>query len=188
MFEDSGILAQVRNYVHSHSPLVAQTLFVIWGGGCNFLEQDISSNETVEQAVKDLEECVNLLMTAGARTILMGTQPSMGYSPEMRANNRESFFHQITAQFNDSLTRSAGRLRQDSSAGIILADIAGLVAEVRADARQFGFSNITDSCFVGGAACEEPNSYLYWDNVHFSTSMHRLLAERFYKAVATEYT
>jgi thermolabile hemolysin len=186
-FENSGILAQVRKYVHARPPAVAPTLFVIWGGGANFLEQEVSVTETVEGAVRDLEACVDLLKAAGARTILLGTQPSMGYSPEMRANNKESFFHHITAQFNDSLARSAERLRQDSSARIMLADIAGRVAEVLAAPQQFGFSNVTDSCFVDGAACAEPDSYLYWDNVHFTTSMHRLVAERFYEAVTAEY-
>lgn len=188
VFENSGILAQVQKYVHIYSQVEAQTLFVLWGGGANFLAQDIAFDETVEQAIKDLQGCVDILTKAGAQTILMGTQPSMGSSPEMRANKREAHFHQLTTQFNDRLSHWVEQLHQQLATRIVLADIAGLAAAAMAQPQQFGFSNSTDSCLVDGIVCQDSDKYLFWDGVHFTTAFHRLLAERFYEALAVGYT
>ncbi len=44
----------------------------------------------------------------------------------------------------------------------------------------FGFSNATDACITPGvffgAICREPWDYVFWDGIHPTAAMHRIVA------------
>ena len=59
---------------------------------------------------------------------------------------------------------------------VMEADFFGVYNSIAADPGAFGISNIVDPCFDGGLTCADPGSYFFWDTIHPTTVVHRLLA------------
>ena len=46
----------------------------------------------------------------------------------------------------------------------------------------FGFTNVTDPCYVGpytggGTVCADPDQYLFWDTLHPTAADHAIIGE-----------
>jgi phospholipase/lecithinase/hemolysin len=63
---------------------------------------------------------------------------------------------------------------------VVLFDVFTLLTEVVADPQAFDLSNGTDACITPGvffgAICREPWEYVFWDGIHPTTAMHRIVA------------
>lgn len=67
---------------------------------------------------------------------------------------------------------------------VVIIDAAALMEEVTANPGDFNLTNVTDACvnaatgrYAGACNAANANSYLYWDNLHPTTAVHRLLAD-----------
>ena len=56
---------------------------------------------------------------------------------------------------------------------------------IEADPAAYGITNLTTPCFNGTTVCADPSQYLFWDDVHPTTSADALLAAQFDAAVTT---
>ena len=78
----------------------------------------------------------------------------------------------LAASMNTAL---AARLAGE--AGVTTFDIFGLGTQIAANPALFGFTNISDACgAVAGANC---NQYAYWDGIHPTAALHRVVADAF---------
>ncbi|MGI9320676.1 MAG: hypothetical protein ACR2O5_04625, partial [Thiogranum sp.] len=63
---------------------------------------------------------------------------------------------------------------------VVLFDVFTLLTEVVADPQAFDLSNGTDACITPGvffgAICREPWEYVFWDGIHPTAAMHRIVA------------
>jgi phospholipase/lecithinase/hemolysin len=70
---------------------------------------------------------------------------------------------------------------QQPNLNIKIFDVNYVVSQIIASPTTFGFTNVTDSCLsiVNGtpSACKNPNEYLFWDNLHPTTTAHDIVAE-----------
>jgi thermolabile hemolysin len=186
-FANTGMLAQVQQYVHANPQVDPQTLFALWGGGNNFSSSStMSTDEGITNAMRDFTSAVQQLQAADAQFILMGTLPSLHHFPYKRVENNDVHFRELSESFNTHLVQTVAALRSHSSARIVLADIAQLVDDVIANPHVFGFSNVTEPCVTDGVAQENVDAYLFWDGAHFTTNFHRILAHHFYQALVNE--
>jgi outer membrane lipase/esterase len=103
-----------------------------------------------------------------------------GATPEYPDPADSLLLTELSALFNSELDASLGRI-MDQGVNVYSVDIFGLQQQVRADPAAFGLSNATDACLTftltGPVICDDPNSYLYWDEVgHLSGAAHAALA------------
>ena len=78
----------------------------------------------------------------------------------------------LTASMNSAL---AARLAGE--AGVTTFDIFGLGTQIAANPALFGFTNVSDACgAVAGANCSQ---YAYWDGIHPTAALHRVVADAF---------
>ena len=61
--------------------------------------------------------------------------------------------------------------------------------EAVANPAAFGFTNVTDSCliggpFIGGIPCATPEAHLFWDAIHPTTAAHAILADNAFMITA----
>ena len=62
----------------------------------------------------------------------------------------------------------------------------------QAVAGDFGFANTEDAClptlgpFPIGAPCADPDSYLFWDDIHPTAKAHKILGDAMFAAVVPE--
>lgn len=194
---NTGMLSQVNNYA-AGGAANANSLYVVWGGGNDFLSVISSGNfsnisSVVTTAVTNLVTEVGTLYGAGARDFLVPLLPDLattfyGTSGAIPA----SLLTSLSTGFNGALTAQMNNL-QAHSAGMNLTifDTPTLLAGVRAGLAASG-GNVTDRCWTGDYAgansttpvCANPDQYYLFDKVHPTAYVHEAVGT----AMATAMT
>ncbi len=156
--------------------MAQNSLFMVWGGPDDFTANGLSTH-TADVGVSDLLGIVNGLKSIGVQHILVPGMPDLGVTPEYIKNGLGQQGSQLSAYFNAKLLAGL------QGTGAIYFDTYSLLDAIVQNPQKYGFSNVTDPCFDGVNVCSDPNSYLFWDDIHPTTSAHQLLAADFEAAV-----
>lgn len=147
------------------------------------------------EAVANIELNIGLLYeAAGAKRFLVVSSPDLGITPAVRALGASELGTGLSQLFNALLVLGdtgacggavQGLLNLQTSlpeSEIVLFDVFALLNEVVADPEKFGLSNGVDSCITPGvfigAVCHRPSHYVFWDGIHPTAAMHRIVARR----------
>ncbi|MGA6924331.1 MAG: SGNH/GDSL hydrolase family protein, partial [Desulfosarcina sp.] len=172
-----GLIEQVIAYIALEEFSVsANTLFVIWIGGNDFLNGDGDS----PAAVANIEDAMQRLVDRGAMHLLILNLPDLGAIPDTLETPEAAEATAFTVDFNTRLANMLDTFSLDHpGVGLYTFDVASFFVEVRNDPVQFGFVD---------ASKPSPNfavpdnfdgaGYVFWDEVHPTTQMHALLADR----------
>ncbi len=131
---------------------------------------------------------VQTLAGLGAKTIVAAGMPNLGITPRSLAagSTGSALGQRASAAFNNEFRARLGAIAASAAAdvNIVYVDLQGILDRVAADYRALGFANAT-SYFLAPAAAGggvgDPNSYVFWDDIHPTARTHALLA-----AVITE--
>jgi outer membrane lipase/esterase len=129
------------------------------------------------------------LQAAGARYVLVFGLPDIGVTPAFASGATAGSVTAITAGYNTTLFNGL----RASNLSVIPVDTFTLLAEVRANAAAFGFTNITTpacqplgssalTCSAANIPAGAANTYLYSDSVHPTSAAHAIVAD-FVKAL-----
>jgi outer membrane lipase/esterase len=129
------------------------------------------------------------LQAAGARYVLVFGVPDIGVTPAFASNPATASVTAISAGYNTTLFNGL----RASNLSVIPVDTYTLLAEVRANAAAFGFTNITTpacqpigssalTCSAANIPAGAANTYLYSDPVHPTSAAHAIVAD-FVKAL-----
>lgn len=191
----SSYLADVNNRV---SP---RTLHVIFIGGNDMVDALLmlgagrpfpDAVTRIAMAAAAIQESVNALVSAGARRFLILNAPDIGLVPAIGDSGRPllSCFARLLNQGGDlpqgcpalsipvNIAGIANALVQ-TGAEVTLVDTFAFIDAVAQAGPALGFDNVNTSCVsprVEPYVCSSPNSYLFWDGLHPSQAVHRLLA------------
>ena len=96
---------------------------------------------------------------------------------------------QLSAAYNAALAQVLGRLEQQlPGTRIVRFDVYALLNSVVATPSLYGIVNTTAPCLsfgvVADAICRDPWRYVFWDAVHPTAAVHRILAEHALATVA----
>ncbi len=129
---------------------------------------------------------VQALIGLGARNLVIAGLPNLGATPRSLAAGGPggagaTFGLRASNAFNQEL-----RARLQALAGaadgvnLIYLDLQGVLDRVVADHRALGFANASQPFLpVGGAPAGtgDPNSYVFWDDIHPTARTHAILAD-----------
>jgi phospholipase/lecithinase/hemolysin len=176
---------QVNTFLSSRTA-DPNALFVVLAGANDLIDGQTNVNVPVGQLTTDMTRLVN----AGARQFLVLNLPLLGLVPRYNGNpTQATTFSNLTAQFNTSLADALDGLGSSvADLTIHRLDVAAVISQVVASPAAFGLANVTDSAAPGlepgdssyntSQIVADPNSYLFWDDLHPTTAAHALLAEQ----------
>lgn len=191
MLANTGLASQVATYLQASGPSGADpnALHTVWIGSNDLfttLTFGGDMNSTVMQAVQNTAQAIVTLASHGARHILVVNLPDLGLTP-FGLSLGQSFSAQLsylTDAYNGGLQQALNAL---DAAGIrtIRLDSADLIRDIVADPAAFGLVNVTNAASTSGG---DPNSYLFWDQVHPTTAGHRAVAVRAVEELVAFYS
>jgi phospholipase/lecithinase/hemolysin len=168
-FNLPGMLAELALYPVPPA-LIPSSLFVVWGGANDF---EVAGSPAV--AASDIVTIVAALQAEGATHILVPGLPDLSLTPEFYGSAAATAF---TNQFNTALQASL-------PSGATYFDTFAFLNGIEANPAAYGITNLTTPCFNGVTVCANPSQYLFWDQIHPTTSTDAFLAAQFDAAVTT---
>ncbi len=170
-----GVLAQIETFKASNPNRDRNALYIIWAGANDYLGG--ATNTTIP--INNLTLAVKSLAAIGAKNILVVNLPDLGNLPGTRTTERSQSLNNLTKKHNVELAASLNRLSQQLSGGIDITylDVNQLFNQVIKSPEKFGFANVTQACLNQGNVCNNPDQYLFWDDIHPSTAAHKLLVD-----------
>ena len=176
---------QVTQFLSSRTAS-ATLLYLVFAGS-----NDLIGGETnMAIPVNSLANSINRLVTAGARQFLIFNLPPLGSTPRYNGNpTTRDLYNARTQQFNASLVTMLGGMQASNPAlTVYQLDVFAMFNRALADPAAFGLSNVTssaapglqpgDSSYNTSQIAPNPNQYAFWDDLHPTTTVHAILAQR----------
>lgn len=171
----------------------ATTLFFVEGGGNDILRAVYfgdDPNTLVDRAVANVRSEINDLVSLGAQHVALATYSDLSYLPTGRASSAEqaALLSALSTGLSAGYLSLAAELRATTGRDVFGVDFGGLYNAVYANPGAYGFTNGTDSCadpiITPTSVCSDPASYVYWDRLHPTTAVHRVVGDGLTAALA----
>lgn len=177
----------------------------VLASGGSVAAAQFASAQILCQAVASIEQNIGWLHEAGARNLFVMNSANLGATPAITVLGPDvsTLGTELSALFNLLLANGDTPLPGTGGLGIcalgmaniqglhaletafpgidiMLFDVFTLLTEVTAEPEAFHLSNGTDACITPGvlvgAICRKPRDYVFWDGIHPTAAMHRIVA------------
>ena len=181
----SDVDEQVTSFLSSRTTS-ATTLYVVFAGANDL----IGGQTNMSVPGNSLATSINRLVNAGARQFLVINLPPLGDTPRFNNNaSSRATYNARAQQYNTALaTMVAGLHTSNPAVTTYQFDLFALMSRVITDPAGFGLANVSSSAAPGlspGASSYDsskivanPNQYLFWDDLHPTTAVHAVFAQR----------
>lgn len=182
---------QVDDYLGTNPTIASDSLFLIFAGNNDLLGGETNVNAPVSSLAND----INRLINAGAEKLLVANLPLLGLTPRFNDDpNEAATRNAVTENFNTTLATALDTIESSSPhVDLFRLDVAGLINDAVTDPASFGLVNVTDPAAPGldfdtsnydpNLIVNQPDQYLFWDEVHPTTAAHSFLAEAAFAAI-----
>ena len=172
-----GVVEQITAYlVGETNSLSEDALFIIWAGGNDCLNGD----RDYEASISNLNNAMSLLAQAGARHILLLNLPDLGAIPDTQDSDEYIYASEFSLNFNQALANLIDTFSTEHpQIGVYEYDIYALFEKILSDPTSYGFTNVSEpSPNFDVANNFDAEGYLFWDDVHPTTQMHAIIADK----------
>ncbi|MBE8996896.1 SGNH/GDSL hydrolase family protein [Nostoc sp. LEGE 12447] len=191
-----GLQQQINNFVAAETA-DPNALYIIWAGTNDYLSYFFDGEPNPSNTVANLSTALTSLVADGARDIMVVNLPDLGKSPFANfTSERSNLFSTFSSEHNSSLNTELQVLSQQLSPdiNIIELNVNSLFDRIVAAPEEFGFTNVTNSCIskdlsvvsidvpTQQVSCN-PGEFLFWDEVHPTTTAHKLIGELAFSAL-----
>ena len=190
-----GIETQVDGFLAAGGRLDGDDLVIVYGGANDiFVAAETAATLPADQipalvqgtattAAANLGASVARLNAVGGAGFILPNLPDLGATPNFTAGGADSIAlgTGFTRAHNLALGQAAASLQSRTGADIIVFDVNGIFADIRANPGRYGITNTTDACIdvltcVAGDL-ETQNQFLFFDGVHPTAGVHAKVAE-----------
>ena len=168
---------QIADYLAGHTP-DANTLYILWGGGNDLF--DDHSAQSVTDTANRVGVLIQRLANAGARNFLVPNVPPLGAVPNSFGDpNRVAELDVASANYRVQLNSVVATVVSGYAGNGITIHVYGLdvwldLIRVLGQPLRYGFVNTTVP--AQGESGVNPDTYLFWDDIHPTTGGHHQLA------------
>ena len=167
---------QITDYLATSPVISDRTLFVVWGGSNDLL--NATSVDEIFQAAINQANNIKRLIDAGATQFIIPNLPPLGLVPALNGSPKTSIPATTASVLFNQLLSAGLDILQDLNRGkhlhLARLDVFGLFYKIVASPAKYGLVNITD--ISQGVYAVDPDTYLFWDDLHPTTKGHNILA------------
>ncbi|WGV26375.1 SGNH/GDSL hydrolase family protein [Halotia branconii] len=165
-------------------PADPEALYVLWIGANDYLptqSPDFIPFVNPDTTLASISNALQTLASVGVKNVIVPNLPNLGNTPLALNLNQlipdtSERLNQLTKDHNDGLSQLIKSFNQNPVLGlnIISLDVNSLFS----DPANLGFTNFTQPCLnrVAQTICNNPNEYLYWDEIHPTARAHSIVA------------
>jgi len=169
-----------------------RSLYVVWVGANDLRDavEALASDQSggtsasiVQGALAGIAQNIATLWSAGARTFLVPNEPNLALTPALLAQppQVQGAAAAFSALYDSKLAEIlAGLEQQLPQSKIVRLDVYTLLTGVIAAPKLYGFTHTQEPCLafgvIAGAICSDPREYVFWDAIHPTAAVHRVLA------------
>jgi phospholipase/lecithinase/hemolysin len=166
---------QVNAFLLTHPGNASPTaLYTLWGGS-----DDIFAAQSPITAANNIAGQIKQLAADGGQNFLWFNLPGLGQTPFLNGNPAASAAANFAAQaFNQQWAIDVANL-DSLGINVIGVDIDNLFNQILANPAAFGFNNVVAACNATPGC--NPNTFLYWDDLHPTTYADSLVANLAYE-------
>lgn len=173
---------QITDYLATHPKINNSTLFVVWGGANNLINAT-GPADIVNAAIQETLD-IQRLIQAGATQFLVLNLPPLGLTPRLNGSPATSIPATAAAALFNSWLATGVSVLHDFYPGrhvrVFAVDTFSLFNQIVANPAAFGFANVNAS---SRGMPVDPDSYLFWDDIHPTTKGQNVLAAAALKAI-----
>ncbi len=170
---------QITDYLATHPTIDRQTLFVIWGGANDVLS--VTGGGQIFGAAFQQTLNMQRLIQAGATQFLVLNLPPLGLTPRLNGGfGTKLAGNAAAALYNSYLAAGVSTLEslyRFKRLKFYQLDVFRLMQGIVAHPGIYGLTDVKDEAI---AMPVNPDTYLFWDDLHPTTKGHNLLAEAAY--------
>jgi phospholipase/lecithinase/hemolysin len=177
---------QIDEYLATNPTIDNHTLFIVWGGANNLTEAVGDPNAPaliVDGAIAQVDN-IQRLINAGATQFLVPNLPDLGSVPRFNTSPTEStVFNDASVLYNAALDSGVSLLpllNFGRHVTIHKFDVYSLLKSIIAQPTNYGLKNATAS---SQSMYVDPDYYLFWDDLHPTTTGHNLLGQSALKLI-----
>jgi outer membrane lipase/esterase len=172
----NNIGQQITDYLATSPVINNRTLFVVWGGANDLLTA--SSTDDVVKA--DINQLTNIqrLIDAGATRFIIPNLPPLGLVPRFNGSSTTSLPATAASVLFNRLLSTGLSILHDINFGkrldFVQLDTFTLFNQIVASPSKYSLVNVTTSS--QGIPAIDPDTFLFWDDLHPTTRGHNILA------------
>jgi phospholipase/lecithinase/hemolysin len=167
---------QITDYLATSPKIDNKTLFVVWGGAIDVLYAT-SPDDVITAAIN---QAINIqrLIDAGARQFIIPNLPPLGLVPRLNGSPTTSIPATKASVLYNQVLGEGIAIVHDFNAGrhlnFVRLDVFALFNRIVASPSKYSFVDVVTGS--QGIPAIDPDTYLFWDDLHPTTRGHNILA------------
>lgn len=190
---NTGMLTQLAGFSAAlgGNPADSGALYTVWGGA-NDLRAAAAGGPAavgaaIAAAIGNLTSIVSTLHGLGAHNFLLPNMPDLGLTPEAIIASRVAQATFASETFNTQLALAySGLAAAWADEKFYYFDVMQAQRTLVGGAPGNGFTDVSHSC-LATAGCN-PDTFVYWDNIHPTAITHQILGAQMLAAVPEPQT
>ncbi len=168
---------QITDYLATRPVISNRTLFVVWGGANDILNAT-SLDDVIKASIEETKD-IQRLVDAGATQFIVPNLPPLGLVPRFNGNTATSIPATTASIVYNEFLEAGLTLLKDFNFGKRLhfhqLDVFSLFSKIVASPSSYWLVNVTAPS--QSAYTVDPDTYLFWDDLHPTTKGHEILAQ-----------